>query len=62
MAYSGTLVVSGRAKGVVVATGGETELGNINKMLAGVKTMETPLLRQIEQFGKALTIVILIVA
>ena len=61
MAYSGTLVVSGRAKGVVVATGGETELGNINKMLAGVKTMETPLLRQIEEFGKALTIVILIV-
>lgn len=61
MAYSGTLVVSGRAKGIVVATGGETELGHINKMLAGVKVMETPLLRQIEQFGKVLTIVILIV-
>ncbi len=61
MAYSGTLVVSGRAKGIVVATGGNTELGHINQMLSGVKTMETPLLRQIERFGKILTIIILIV-
>ncbi len=61
MAYSGTLVVSGRGKGVVVATGAGTELGHINRMLSGVKTMETPLLRQIEQFGKVLTIVILII-
>lgn len=61
MAYSGTLVVSGRGKGVVIATGGDTELGHINKMLKEVKVMETPLLRQIEHFGKILTIVILIV-
>ena len=61
MAYSGTLVVSGRAKGVIVATGADTELGHINQMLSGVKVMETPLLRQIEHFGKALTIVILII-
>ena len=61
MAYSGTLVVSGRAKGVIVATGGDTELGHINQMLSGVKAMETPLLRQIEHFGKVLTIVILII-
>jgi magnesium-transporting ATPase (P-type) len=61
MAYSGTLVVSGRAKGIVVATGGNTELGHINQMLSGVQAMETPLLRQIEKFGKVLTIIILIV-
>jgi magnesium-transporting ATPase (P-type) len=60
MAYSGTLVVSGRAKGVVVTTGGNTELGHINQMLSGVQAMETPLLRQIEKFGKILTIIILI--
>ena len=30
MAFSGTMVVSGRATGVVVATGSETELGRIN--------------------------------
>src|SRR5215472_2071271 len=36
MAFSGTMVVSGRATGLVVATGSETELGKINQMLAGV--------------------------
>ncbi len=61
MAYSGTLVVSGRAKGVIVATGADTELGHINQMLTGVKVMETPLLRQIAHFGKVLTIIILLV-
>src|SRR4029077_1814553 len=61
MTYSGTLVVSGRAKGIVVATGADTELGHINQMLSGVQAMETPLLRQIEKFGKVLTILILIV-
>lgn len=61
MAYSGTLVVSGRARGVVVGTGADTALGHINSMLSNVKTMETPLLRQIEKFGKILTVVILIV-
>ena len=34
MAFSGTMVVSGRATGVVVATGSETELGRINQLLA----------------------------
>src|SRR5262245_45409953 len=32
MAFSGTMVVSGRATGVVVATGSETELGRINQL------------------------------
>src|SRR6516162_10221958 len=34
MAFSGTMVVSGRSTGVVVATGSETELGRINQLLA----------------------------
>jgi calcium-translocating P-type ATPase len=62
MAYSGTLVVSGQARGIVVETGTGTELGKINQMLGTVQTLETPLLRQIEKFGKALTAVILIVS
>ena len=45
MAFSGTMVVSGRATGLVVATGSETELGRINQLLAGVSPLETPLLR-----------------
>src|SRR5215469_11954644 len=51
MAFSGTMVVSGRATGVVVATGSETELGRINQLLASVSALETPLLRQIKTFG-----------
>ena len=58
MAFSGTLVVSGRATGVVVATGAETELGRINQMLASVDALETPLLRQIEEFGHTIAKVI----
>lgn len=59
MAYSGTLIVSGRGRGVVVATGGETEIGRINRMLSEVKSLETPLLRQIHGFAKILTVIIL---
>ena len=55
MAYSGTMVVSGRATGVVGATGSQTELGRINQLLAGVSSLETPLLRQIKKFGHAIT-------
>ena len=62
MAYSGTLVVSGRATGLVVATGADTELGRINQMLAGVSSLETPLLLQIKKFGYAITVIILIIS
>jgi P-type E1-E2 ATPase len=62
MAYSGTLVVSGRATGIVVGTVSDTELGRINRMLAGVSALETPLLLQIKKFGYAITVIILIVS
>jgi magnesium-transporting ATPase (P-type) len=62
MAFSGTMVVSGRATGVVVETGSETELGRINQLLAGVSALETPLLRQIKKFGYAITAVIGVVS
>jgi magnesium-transporting ATPase (P-type) len=62
MAFSGTLVVSGRATGVVVGTGSDTELGRINQLLAHAGPPETPLLRQIKRFGYAVTAVILVVS
>lgn len=62
MAYSGTLVSSGQATGVVVATGAETELGRIGAMLQQVQALSTPLLRQIEQFSRWLAVIILILA
>ena len=62
MAFSGTLVASGRGTGIVVATGDNTELGRINQMMAAVSALETPLLRQIKQFGYAITAVIGVVS
>ena len=59
MAYSGTLVVSGQGVGVVTATGQETELGHINRMLAEVEGVTTPLLQQVGRFGRNLSVVIL---
>jgi magnesium-transporting ATPase (P-type) len=55
MAFSGTMVASGRAAGIAVATGSETELGRINQLLASVSPLETPLLRQIKEFGYTIT-------
>ncbi|MDG9977411.1 cation-transporting P-type ATPase [Ectopseudomonas oleovorans] len=62
MAYSGTLVSSGQASGVVVATGANTELGRIGAMLQQVQALSTPLLRQIEQFSRWLAVIILALA
>jgi P-type Ca2+ transporter type 2C len=61
MAFSGTVVTYGKATGVVVATGANTELGKINKMISEVKKITTPLLRQIENFGKWLSLIILVI-
>lgn len=62
MAYSGTLVVHGQAAGYTVATGSATELGKINRMLEGVRSLTTPLLRQIDRFARVLALLILAMA
>lgn len=59
MAFSGTTVVYGKAKAVVVETGTHTEIGKINRMMTGVQEITTPLLQQIEQFSKYLSFIIL---
>ena len=62
MVFSGTMVVSGRATGIVVATGSQTELGKINQLLANVSSLETPLLRQIKKLGNLITAVVGVVS
>lgn len=59
MAYSGTLVVYGQARGWVVATGATTELGRINRMLSGIDQLRTPLMRQVDHFARMLALAIL---
>jgi magnesium-transporting ATPase (P-type) len=55
MAFSGTLVAAGQASGVVVATGAATEIGRISALLQSVETLMTPLLRQMNRFGRRFT-------
>ena len=59
MAFSGTIVTRGQARGVVVETGEDTEIGRIGQMMEEVEELTTPLLRQINVFGKWLSIAIL---
>ncbi len=62
MAFSGTSVASGSGRGIVVETGVHTEIGKINTSIAEVEEIQTPLLKQTAQFGKMISVVILILA
>ena len=61
MAYTSAIVTYGRAAGVVVATGMNTEVGNIAGMLDKQDDMDTPLKRKLDAVGKTLTGIGLIV-
>lgn len=52
MAFSGTLVQSGSAVGVVVETGNTTEIGKINQALQSVEQQTTPLIKKINRLNK----------
>jgi magnesium-transporting ATPase (P-type) len=62
LAYSGTLVTYGQGTGVVIATGVQTEIGLISRLVSEVESLTTPLLRQMAQFGRWLTLAIVCVA
>ncbi|MCB6364807.1 cation-translocating P-type ATPase [Intestinibacillus massiliensis] len=57
MAYASAIVAYGRATGVVVATGMDTEVGNIAGMLENEDALDTPLKRKLDAVGKTLTVV-----
>lgn len=52
MAFSGTLVQTGSAIGIVVETANSTEIGKINQALQTVEQQTTPLVRKIHQLNK----------
>lgn len=59
IAYSGTLVTAGHGAGIVVATGAETELGEIHRLVGAAEVVATPLTAKLAWFSKFLTIAIL---
>jgi magnesium-transporting ATPase (P-type) len=62
MAYAGTVVTLGQGAGLVVATAGQTEIGRIGHLVAGVQNLATPLTRRLDQFARQITLFILVVS
>ncbi len=59
MLFSGTIVVRGRARAIVVRTGRETELGRIATSVKRVGITKTPLLEKVEKMGNRIGIIII---
>uniref|UniRef100_A0A8C7JYS2 Calcium-transporting ATPase n=1 Tax=Oncorhynchus kisutch TaxID=8019 RepID=A0A8C7JYS2_ONCKI len=58
MLFSGTNISSGKAIGVVVATGVNTEIGKIRDEMAATEQEKTPLQQKLDEFGEQLSKVI----
>ena len=59
MVYRGTVTAYGRGVGIVVATGLDTELGRLARLLAQEETGRTPLQARPAQFGQRLSLAVL---
>jgi Ca2+-transporting ATPase len=59
MAYAGSTVISGRAMGVVVATGKYTEVGKIARTVAEEEGAKPPLVLRMEKFAQQISYIVL---
>jgi Ca2+-transporting ATPase len=57
MAYMGTNVTGGHARGIVIATAEATELGQIQTMVGEAEAPETPMQKQLGKMGTTLALV-----
>ncbi len=62
MVYSGSLVTYGRASVLVTATGMDTEMGKIARLMNLTSQKKTPLQKSLDDFGKKLAIIIMIIS
>ncbi|MDO7905258.1 calcium-translocating P-type ATPase, SERCA-type [Paenibacillus sp. JX-17] len=58
--FMGTMITRGTAKGVVIRTGMGTEMGKIADLIQNTEAQETPLQHRLEQLGKILIVVALV--
>ncbi|KAF9566883.1 hypothetical protein EC968_003546 [Mortierella alpina] len=61
MLFSGTTVVLGKAKAIVVQTGSDTAIGDIHKSITSQISEKTPLKRKLDEFGDDLAKVISVI-
>ena len=59
MAFSGTFLIRGVARGIVVGTGEQTEFGKIAVLVKTTDMVETPLQKKIREFTRTLIIAII---
>jgi len=62
LAFRGTEVTTGRGAGLVVATGGDTEIGRVAHLLAGVEDVRTPLQRRLAHLSRRLALAVVIIS
>ena len=62
IAYSGTQVTNGSGKGVVVATGSATELGEIGTLVGDTTSLATPLTRRMDRLARQISVFIVALA
>ncbi len=59
LAFKSSMITRGRGKGVVVASGMETEIGQIAEMLQVEASVKTPLQKRLSRFGRYLALAVL---
>lgn len=62
MLFSGTYIVNGTGKAIVVSTGMDTELGKIAYVVSSTKDTKTPLEKRLHKLGLQIWIIVLVVA
>ncbi len=62
MVFNGTAVTRGRAVAVVTATGMETEMGRVARLLGRAERDATPLQREVAHIGRALGLAVVVIA
>jgi Ca2+-transporting ATPase len=62
MAYTGAVVTGGRGRGVVIATGQDTQLGAIAGMIRAERRVATPLQQRMDRFARLIGIAVAVAA
>ena len=62
IAFSGTNVITGRAKAIVIGIGSQTEIGKIADSINNVPKAKSPLTLRVEKLSKQISVLILIIA